>query len=746
MVFMLHRKLQSSTKNYFRQLSVMLILVMAVAAGEAQPYYTFSYTYQNVTRANGGGTLEPGDIIEVRALMKIDRVATNLYYIDTIPAGLQYISNSMKIVTNEGLLFDGTYTNASNDDEGVYIGGATPRLRINIGSGAADALSGAGFGNNTGGGTVTPGDKPKFYGTTLLVVAYRLTVTASFGDTIYPTGNFRYRDYNNVNKLERFDYPGIKVMPNEDLCANFAGASFSAESSFGQGTIQNRVAGVNAPGYTKVNLALNNPGDGRYSVANNTSADGWTDNTGPYKPATNNHRVFGGFWDIIGDHTGAIDPLIGNPPVAPGTNGGYMLVVNAAYPTGDAYNDNITNVCPNTYYEFSAWLRNICGYCGIDADSKPTYTPGVLPNLAFTINDIDYYNTGTLPYTQQWEKRGFIYKTGLAESSFKITIKNNAAGGGGNDWVLDDISLATCYPNLIMSPTDTAKVCAGGIVNLYDTVRSYFNNYTYFCWEKSTDNGATWINTGNCSSKTPVLKNGMWEYIVDTAFTAVVADSGTFYRVKVATTMANLSNINCSVDNSQKVFMKVYNYDCSVLDGVLKDFNGRIENNFAMLNWTTLDESGVKNFELQRSKDGVHFTSINTIVPQYKTGGKYQVRDSDILSGNSFYRIRINGQSESQAKYSTIIPLYQFINSFDIKIINPFISNLKIDLSAATAGSFETFVYDGYGRMVLKKSFKVSKGNNTLVIDEVASLKPGVYIFSGGMNGYSVQQKIMKVH
>lgn len=741
------RSYNIAPKNTIIRFLFFTVFVLAAVNSKAQAP-EFSYTYQNVTRASGGGTLEPGDIIEIRALILVRSAMTNLRYFDTIPAGLQYVANSMKIVTNEGLLFKGLYTDITNDDNGVYIGSpGPPRLRVNIGTGAANALDGTGFGDLLGGGAVIPGNKPKFYGNTLLVVAYRLVVTAPIGDTLYPTGTFYFRDNTGTDQRHRFDYAGVRVMPNENLCNDFAGASFSAESSFGSGNIVNRPTGINtSPTYAKVDMSLNDPKDYYYAITNNSSANGTTDNTGPYKPTTNNNRVFGGFWDIIGDHTGAADPLLGNLPPAAGTNGGYMLLVNAAYSTSDAYYDNISGLCPNTNYEFSAWVRNICGFCGIDSNSTATYKPGVLPNLAFTINDVDYYNTGTLPWTQQWEKRGFIYKTGTAESSFKITIKNNAAGGGGNDWVLDDINLATCYPNLTMSPNDTAKVCAGGIVNLYDTVRSYFNNYTYFCWEKSTDGGVTWVNTGNCSSKTPVLKNGLWEYIVDTAFIAAVSDSGTNYRVKVATTFANLSDINCSVDNSQKVFLKVYNFDCSVLDGVLKDFSGKAENEFAVLSWSTLNESGVKNFEVQRSVDGTHFTTFRTIPPMYKTGGVYQVKDNEQLFGNVFYRVRVNGQSENQAKFSNVISLYQLNTSFDMKVVNPFVNNLKIELSTTTSGVLESYLYDGYGRMIRKKNFKVSKGNNSLVMEDVSPLKPGVYIFSGSMNGHTVQQKIMKVH
>ncbi len=115
--------------------------------------------------------------------------------------------------------------------------------------------------------------------------------------------------------------------------------------------------------------------------------------------------------------------------------------------SGEAFHQTISNVCPNTNYEFSAWVRNICSVCGINANSVPTYTPGVLPNLSFDINGVSYYTTGDIPHDGTWQKRGFMYKTGPSETSFTISIKNNAAGGGGDDWVIDDIKLATCYPN-----------------------------------------------------------------------------------------------------------------------------------------------------------------------------------------------------------------------------------------------------------------------------------------------------------
>src|SRR6185312_1761326 len=46
-----------------------------------------SYSYFNLTRNTGGGTLENGDIIEIHALAKVNATVQNIYYVDTIPTG-----------------------------------------------------------------------------------------------------------------------------------------------------------------------------------------------------------------------------------------------------------------------------------------------------------------------------------------------------------------------------------------------------------------------------------------------------------------------------------------------------------------------------------------------------------------------------------------------------------------------------------------------------------------------------------
>src|SRR5688572_27098952 len=280
--------------------------------------------------------------------------------------------------------------------------------------------------------------------------------------------------------------------------------------------------------------------------------------------------------DITGDHTGASNTAIGNPacdttlPVSPTNPCGYMLIINSAYRADTAFTYNITNLCPNTYYELSAWIKNICYKCGCDSTgagtSSGSYIPtalgdssGVRPNIAFDVNGVDYYTTGDLRYlgttptnsdaNNQWVKRGFTYLTGPAQTSFTLTLRNNAPGGGGNDWALDDIAVVTCLPSMSYSPSLAPNVCEGGSLAINDTIRTYFNNYNHYIWQKSVNNGSSWTDiTAPASATLGAPVNGAYQFV--TSYTipsanTTVADNGTLYRLLVATASANLGSTSC---------------------------------------------------------------------------------------------------------------------------------------------------------------------------------------------------------
>ena len=105
---------------------------------------------------------------------------------------------------------------------------------------------------------------------------------------------------------------------------------------------------------------------------------------------------------------------------------------------------------------------------------------GVSPDLTYTIDGVDYYTTGNIVYDKRWIKKGFLFKTASGQTSVNLTIRNNAPGGGGNDWAIDDIGLATCLPSLQMRPSNSPAYCLNGQINMSVIVTTFYNNYTYY--------------------------------------------------------------------------------------------------------------------------------------------------------------------------------------------------------------------------------------------------------------------------
>src|SRR4051812_6651803 len=67
----------------------------------------YAKSYFNVTKGTTGGTVEPGDVIEVRAtfVVKNAAIADSCAFYDVVPAGTSYVANSMKILTNEAKVY-----------------------------------------------------------------------------------------------------------------------------------------------------------------------------------------------------------------------------------------------------------------------------------------------------------------------------------------------------------------------------------------------------------------------------------------------------------------------------------------------------------------------------------------------------------------------------------------------------------------------------------------------------------------
>ncbi|MDP4263941.1 MAG: hypothetical protein Q8941_15545 [Bacteroidota bacterium] len=742
--------------------------ICITTAAAVVPIIDFGKSYVNISKPNSG-TVETGDTLEIRASVVVRAgVYDSCQFNDNIPAGTTYIPGTLRILTNEGKIFK-QFTDAKNDavnDEGWITGTA---ITMNLGYNQADnpaTISRRGRIRNNN------GHKPSFFGSSCIMMAtYRIVVTSPIGSIINTGGgNITYTTTSAFVSSNTFPSNPVAVYKNYGMCANATGAnSIGTEfnGTFGSGPTRNRGTSANVPpSYTYAIFTNNGPNDYFYGVANNTSTiNAYTTlNTWP-KPdgSAPTHRVFG-VWDIIGDHTGAISPTAGNPATdtVANKNGGYMLVVNAAYRIDSAFQQTISNLCPNTYYEISSWIRNICSKCGCDSNgtgaSSAGYQPtapgdssGVHPNLTYEVDGVDYYTTGNINYNGQWVKRGFTILTGPAQTSFTLKFFNNAPGGGGNDWALDDISVATCLPNMKYSPSNAPSVCKGNPLTISDTVRSFFNNYVYYKWQRSTDGGATWTDvTGTLGPAAPVWNGTAWEYVssytIPPAF-ATLANTGDKYRLVVATTSGNLADANCrSTDATNIITLTVM--DCGpILNTTFTTLNGKLTNSKATLNWITSIEEGPLYYDVEKSLNGSSFSVIGTINgydDPSATQNNYEFTDPQDIVGKAFYRI-VTRTPDNKVSYSRTLMLSTSIDNFSFaSVVNPFANQLYFDISSAKDGIAKAELINQFGITVKRKSLDIRTGVNQLVFENTGSLAPEVYVLRIEMNEDVIYRKVIK--
>ncbi len=176
------------------------------------------------------------------------------------------------------------------------------------------------------------------------------------------------------------------------------------------------------------------------------------------------------------------------------TGGGAFLMVNASNNPGDFFLQTVTNLCPNTTYEFSAWALNVVNNAAL-----------IKPNLTFRVEStsgtiLNQYSTGDIGVYAQptWESFGFFFTTGPAVTTVVLRITNNAPGGNGNDLALDDIQFRPCGPSILtraLGGLDTVRVCEydQSPITYQATLSAGFNNPAYQ-WQVSRDTARSWTD------------------------------------------------------------------------------------------------------------------------------------------------------------------------------------------------------------------------------------------------------------
>jgi hypothetical protein len=162
----------------------------------------------------------------------------------------------------------------------------------------------------------------------------------------------------------------------------------------------------------------------------------------------------------------------------------------------------------------------------------------------------------------------------------------------------------------------------------------------------------------------------------------------------------------------------------------LLNFNGIKEVDKVQLHWQTSSEQNSNYFDVEFSADGNIWNKIGTV----KAAGNSSIQRDYALTHNSpvdgvnYYRLK-QVDINNNFGYSNIVAINFTIKGVNIGAVypNPFINQLKVNISSDRNEVVNIQLSDNLGRVLKTLSVSVQKGVNNASLDNLAGLAPGVY-------------------
>ena len=175
-------------------------------------------------------------------------------------------------------------------------------------------------------------------------------------------------------------------------------------------------------------------------------------------------------------------------------------------------------------------------------------------------------------------------------------------------------------------------------------------------------------------------------------------------------------------------------YESISLPVTFTQFTGSKQVNVNILNWSTATELNNKGFALQRSSDGINFTTIAFVNSKAINGNSnatldYNFIDTKPLLSNNYYRLQ-QVDIDGKESYSKVV-LLKGNKTASLNIIsiypNPSHQTLSVLLSAPANDKVTLVITDIAGKVLTQKIVNAVVGDNTIQVD-INKLTAGSYI------------------
>lgn len=452
--------------------------------------------------------------------------------------------------------------------------------------------------------------------------------------------------------------------------------------------------------------------------------------------------------------------------------------------SGDGVSVGLSNPNPTIQYEYVGtqqgpiYRRNSTSGSGFGTSITPTGEGGTVGELFVTLFKLDQDNTEILYYAND----NALYRTTSASTVASGTWTSltgvATSVGGANDitaltpsrgiynaatsslffgtsngkvYRLDD-------PTGVAAATSPVNITGGSFPTGYissiavnprndDTVMVTLSNYgvTGNVWWTGNANSATptWTNVEGAltlpsfrSSSIVVTSIGV-QYFVGTSvglYSSADLPGAVAWTQEGPTEMGNavVSSLALrTADNNLLIGTHGYGMwktaSLEVLPVTLTKFTGKLQDKKAVLEWTTSSEVNSKQFDLEKSFDGINFRKIATVQAAGNSSSEinYTYVDNEPLTEKNYYRLK-SIDLDLKDKISNIVLLKVANAKQGIVVLgNPFKDNIMIRFIKAPSGRVDLRLFDMSGKLMAQQQMNTPA--QQVLFSTPSNLGTGIY-------------------
>lgn len=182
----------------------------------------------------------------------------------------------------------------------------------------------------------------------------------------------------------------------------------------------------------------------------------------------------------------------------------------------------------------------------------------------------------------------------------------------------------------------------------------------------------------------------------------------------------------------------------SVLPITLVSFKAQVNDGGVSITWEADNQVGFANFVLERSTNGVSFSTVATIPAKEGLKATYDYQDNPAGQGAKVY-YRLKQVDQNQAfTYSRVLTVVFEIIGLGANISpNPATDYVNINISITKKQPVTVRIIDNMGRLLIEQRTIIDKGDNIIRLDKANTLQNGQYTLTVTAGTERVTKKLL---